>query len=71
MQLKPTLIHGDNLSSLSITENPCYHKHTKHFDIKHHFIHDQIKNETIQIKFCPIKQMTTDILTKVLTMGTI
>ena len=66
MQLGPTLVCGNNLSSLAITKNLCYHKCTKHFDIKHHFIHDQIKNETIQIKFCFTKQMTTDILTKVL-----
>ena len=66
MQLKPTLIHGDNLSSLAIAKNLHYHKCTKHFDIKHHFICDQIKNETVQIKFCPTKQMTADILTKVL-----
>ena len=41
-----TLVCGDNLSSLAITENSRYHKCTKHFDIKHHFIHDQIKTET-------------------------
>jgi hypothetical protein len=38
---------------LAIAENPHYHKRTKHFDIKHHFIRDQIKNEIIQVKYCP------------------
>ena len=37
-----TVVYGDNLGALAITENPCYHKRTKHFDIKHHYIHEQI-----------------------------
>ena len=65
-QLEPTLVRGNNLSLLAITENLHYHKHTKHFDIKHHFIHDQIKTETIQIKYCPTGEMTADVFTKVL-----
>ena len=57
-QSESTLICGNNLSSLVIAENPRYHKSTNHFDIKHHFIHDQIKNENVDIKFCPTKDMT-------------
>ena len=37
-QQEPTLIYGDNQSALAIAENPRYHKRTKHFDIKHHYI---------------------------------
>jgi len=65
-QPESTLIRGDNLSSLAIAENPHYHKCTKHFDIKHHFICDQIKNQNVHIKFCSTKDMTMDILTKAL-----
>jgi hypothetical protein len=65
-QPEPTLIRGDNLSSLAVAENPRYHKRTKHFDIKIHFIRDQIKNENIQITYCPTGEMTADILTKTL-----
>src|ERR1700678_3483330 len=52
-QPEPTLIKGDNSSALAIAENPRYHKRTKHFDIKNHYICDQIKNEIIQISYCP------------------
>jgi len=65
-QPEPTLVRGDNLSSLAIAENPRYHKRTKHFDIKHHFIRDQIKAEAIYIKYCPTNEMTADIFTKAL-----
>ena len=64
--LELTLIHSNNLGSLAIAENSRYHKHTKHFNIKHHFIRDQIKNETVQLKYCPTSEMTADIFTKVL-----
>jgi hypothetical protein len=49
-----------------MAENPRYHKRTKHFDIKHHFIRDQIKNEVVQIKHCRTGDMTADIFTKAL-----
>ena len=65
-QPEPTLIKGDNLSALAIAENPRYHKCTKHFDIKNHYIRDQIKNEIIQISYCPTGDMTADIFTKAL-----
>src|ERR1700679_4325537 len=44
-QEEPTLVYGDNLSALAIAENPRYHRRTKHFDIKHHYIRDQVSNK--------------------------
>ena len=46
-QPEPTLIRGDNLSTLAIAEDPHYHKRTKHFNTKHHYICNQIKDEII------------------------
>jgi hypothetical protein len=65
-QKEPTLVYGDNLGSLAIAENPHYHKRTKHFDIKHHYIHEQISNKTIVTEYLPTAKMTADILTKAL-----
>jgi hypothetical protein len=65
-QQEPTLVYGDNLSALAIAENPCYHKRTKHFDIKHHYICEQITNKNIVIKYLPMAKMTADIFTKAL-----
>jgi len=65
-QKEPTLVYGDNLGSLAIATNPCYHKRTKHFDIKHHYIRDQVSNKTIVTEYLPTAQMTADILTKAL-----
>jgi hypothetical protein len=65
-QQEPTLVYGNNLSALAIAENPHYHKRTKHFDIKHHYIHEQITNKNIVIKYLPTAKMTADIFTKAL-----
>ena len=65
-QKEPTLVYGDNLDALAITENMHYHKRTKHFDIKHHYIHEQISNKTIVTEYLPMAQITADILTKAL-----
>ena len=63
---KSTLIYGDNQSALAIAENPCYHKRTKHFDIKHHYIRDQVQKGIMTLQYLPTAQMTADIFTKAL-----
>jgi len=65
-QKEPTLVYGDNLDALAIAENLCYHKKTKHFDIKHHYICEQISNKTMVTEYLPTAKMTTDMLTKAL-----
>src|ERR1700733_2157472 len=65
-QKEPTLVYEDNMSALTIAENPRYHKRTKHFDIKHYYIRKQIANKNIVIKYLPMAQMTADIFTKAL-----
>ena len=63
---KSTLVYGNNQSVLAIAENLCYHKRTKHFDIKHHYICDQVQKEVIILQYLPTAQMTADIFTKAL-----
>ena len=60
----PTLIHGDNQGALAIANNPQYHKRTKHFDIKHHYIREKVNDRSIKIEYCPTEDMTADIFTK-------
>ena len=57
-------IYGDNQSALMIARNPQYHKCTKHFDIKHHYICEKINDQTIIVDYCPTENMTPDIFTK-------
>jgi hypothetical protein len=61
---KPIMIYGDNQGALAIANNPQYHKRTKHFDIKNHFIREKIRDRSITIEYCPTQDMTADMFTK-------
>ena len=64
VEIAPTQIYGDNQSVLVIVKNPQYHKCTKHFDIKHHYIQEKVNNQTIILNYCPTEDMTANIFTK-------
>ena len=59
-----TEILEDNQGAIAMTKNPIGHKRTKHIDIKHHFIRENVQAETITISYCPTDQMVADIFTK-------
>jgi len=63
---EPTLIYGDNEGALAIARNPQYHKRTKQFDIKNHYVRDQLKTGKITLKYLRTAEMTADIFTKAL-----
>jgi len=63
---EPTTVFGDNQSALAIANNPQYHKCTKHFDIKFHFIREKVNDQSIVTEYCPTTEMTANILTKLL-----
>ena len=65
-QHTPTKLYGDNNGALAIAQNPQYHKHTKHFDTRNHYIRQKVKEKVIKIEYCPTSKMTTDIFTKAL-----
>ena len=59
-----TIIHEDNQSAISMTKNPQFHGKSKHIAIKYHFIREQVSDGTIQIQYCPTREMVADIFTK-------
>ena len=50
----------------NISKNPCQHKRTKHIDIRHHFLRDNVEKEMISMNFCSIENQIADIFTKAL-----
>ncbi len=66
----PTLMYEDNQSAIAMTKNPQFHGRAKHIDIKHHFIHEQVTQGTITLKYCTTTEMVADILTKGLSCET-
>ena len=63
-QSQPTLILEDNQSAISIAKNPQFHGRTKHFNIKYHFIREQVSICTICLEYCPTEDTLADLLTK-------
>jgi len=54
------------MSSINIAKNPCQHKRTKHIDIRHHFLRDNVEKGLILMNFCAIDRQIADIFTKAL-----
>ena len=60
----PILVYEDNQSAIAIARNPQFHGRTKHIDIRHHYVREEISKGTVTIQYCPSCDMAADILTK-------
>ncbi|XP_070028737.1 secreted RxLR effector protein 161-like [Nicotiana sylvestris] len=56
----------DNTSALNMAKNLVQHKRTKHIDMTHHFLRDNVEKGLICMKFCSIEDQIADIFTKAL-----
>lgn len=54
----------DNNGAKKLSENPEFHKRTKHIDIAYHFTREAIENQYIQVCRVATKQQLADSLTK-------
>jgi hypothetical protein len=57
-------IFTDNQAAQAIGRNDTYHERTKHIDIRHHFIRNDVKNGEYELKWIPTKYQLADIFTK-------
>ncbi|KAH9136196.1 hypothetical protein AeRB84_018559 [Aphanomyces euteiches] len=62
----PIIVYEDNQSTMKMAENPTLHQHTKHIDVRHHFICDFVKQRIIKIEYCSTDKMVVDMLTNAL-----
>jgi len=60
------LLFCDNTSAINIFKNPYQHKRTKHIDIRHHFLRDNVEKGLISMNFSVTDNQITDIFTKAL-----
>ena len=56
----------DNTSSINMEKNPIQHKRTKHIDIRHHFLWDNVEKGLIIMTFCNTDDHIANIFTKAL-----
>lgn len=51
---------------LHLSKNPKHHSRTKHIDIQHYFIWEEIEDGIISMKYCATKDMLGDVFIKTL-----
>ena len=57
-------IYCDNTSAINISENPVNHSRTKHIDVRHHFLRDNVAKGKIKLIFVPTEYQLANIFTK-------
>ncbi len=60
-------LKGDNQRSITLAHNPVVHSRTKHINIQHHYIRDEVASQRIQLFYIPTDEIIADGLTKPLT----
>jgi hypothetical protein len=64
----PTPILIDNQLAIAIARNLEFHAHTKHIEVRHHYMWEKLKDGIIELEYCPNADQTADILTKALAL---
>ena len=60
-------LKGDNQGSIALAYNPVFYSRTKHINIQHDYICDEVTSKRIDLSYIPTDQMIADGLTKALT----
>ncbi|GKE60589.1 hypothetical protein Tco_1510956 [Tanacetum coccineum] len=55
-----------SISAIALCCNNVQHSRSKHIDIPHHFIQEQVKNAVVELYFVTMDYQLTDIFTKAL-----
>jgi hypothetical protein len=64
---KPIEIRSDSQGSIALSKNPASHSRTKHIDIQHHFVREQVERDMVRFTYIPTEDMPADLLTKPMT----
>ena len=64
LKFENTTILCDNTSAINLSKNPILHSRTKHIQIRHHFLREQVLNNIIKLEFIPTNKQLADIFTK-------
>src|SRR5260370_26849105 len=61
---QPFDLWNDNCSVIALTHNAQSHRHSKHIDIRHHFLHELVECGKIKLQHIHSEDNVADIFTK-------
>ena len=61
---EPIPIYYDNISTISISNNPVMHSKMKNIPIKYHFLREQVVEKNIIVEYVGTKEQVVEIFTK-------
>lgn len=64
VKTKPTLIMGDNDSSILLSKHPTNHSRMKHIHVHYHFTREKLFYKTILLRWIPTRAMIGELFTK-------
>ena len=56
----------DNKSAFEISQNPVYHRQTKHIEVRYHFIRNCVEENKVMLKYVRTDDQLADLFTKLL-----
>ena len=59
-----TTVHSDSQGAIALAKNPEHHKRTKHIDIQHHYVREQVDAGSVVMPHIGTELMVADVLTK-------
>jgi hypothetical protein len=60
----PLMIWSDSQSAIQIATNPVSSHRTRHINLRHHFIREQVQANRILVRYISTVDMLADLLTK-------
>ncbi|KAJ8628560.1 hypothetical protein MRB53_021883 [Persea americana] len=63
-QNMPTIVHYDSSSAIKLAKNPIMHGHSKHIDVRFHFLRKLTKAGTVEMVHCNSQDQAADMMTK-------
>ena len=64
IHLQDVLVLCDNKGAIDLSKNPVHHSRTKHIEIRHHILRDNVQKGNILLEKVASEDNVADILTK-------
>ena len=63
---KTMVIYCDNQGAMALAKNPQFHARSKHIDIQHHYVREQVTAGNVSLEYVPTERQVADGLAKAL-----